>query len=147
MLFLCIFISFWCQKAAGAGSGSALCKMACMLSEGQGCRRDRPRAREIMEELAAGGDATAECLLAAMLCEEEGEDRARGEAILRRHAEAGLGAAQSCLGSHLLRMAENGGAGREEARQWLEKAAAQDVQLAADLLESAFGGGEGGDGA
>lgn len=127
---------FWYEKAARAGVKPSRMKVALMLADGQGCRKNVARAREMLEELAAGGDARAKVMLARLLCGLGGEDKAGGMATLRSMAEAGDGLAQAELAELLL---DAGAGARDEARAWLEKASAQGEELADRLLERHFG--------
>ena len=129
---------FWYEKAAKAGVAASQRKMALMLAEGQGCRKNEARARRLLEELASRGDAKADVLLARLLCRAGGEDAARGMSMLRARAEGGDGMAQTGLAEELL---SSGGKASGEARSWLDKAAAQGVELAKDLLAEHFADG------
>ena len=126
---------FWYEKAAKAGVAASQRKMALMLAEGQGCRKNEARARRLLEELASRGDAKADVLLARLLCRAGGEDAARGMSMLRARAEGGDGMAQTGLAEELL---SSGGKASGEARSWLDKAAAQGVELVKDLLAEHF---------
>ena len=95
--------------------------------------------------LAIGGSAQAECLLAGVLCESrDSAEAGRGMAMLRRLAGKGDVMAQSALGVRLLKESADadpqaGKASRNEARAWLEKAAAKGGKAAAQMLAESFG--------
>ena len=81
----------WCRSAAETGFVPAIYRMATMYYQGEGVRRDLPRAYSIYKELADDGEADAMFMVGRMLYEGLGveKDMEKGFRCLAEAASMG----------------------------------------------------------
>lgn len=129
----------WMRRSARMGSPDGMNILSIFYEQGIGTAPDGEKSRDWCRRAADGGQGEAAVRYGMMLQEKHRMKEAMK--YFRKAAEAGVPEGQAWLGSYYLygiAVKKN----PEEARRWLEEAAAQDEENAKRLLKEHFSGGK-----
>lgn len=119
--------AFWYQQAADHGDPGAMFRMAMLLMEGDVVKQDKAKADALMRKAADAGNAAAAFNLAQIIIGEGKGPESLKKAMpyYRTAAEAGIPDAQYALSQIYMSLPEVGADHKQQAEDWIRKAALQ----------------------